>query len=358
MALVTDADEVRQIYQEAGRRGLAVGCFCTENQQTTEAILQATYELSRELACPALPVVVGFTAGYAGRSNACQYTSLGDVGLGARALVDDLKLFVSERSPYRDLRVMLHLDHGHPDRDAPLMEKYLDVLASVMYDASEFSLAENVERTARFVTGHRSRVLIEGAVDEIYEAGGGTEKNELTDPEVAARYLAETGVDLLVPNVGTEHRATGARARYHGERAQAIAQRVGARLCLHGTSSLELADVARLCAHGFVKVNVWTVLPQTGAQASARDAILNVGNILDGSAIRLLQEEGYLGRRPTSAGYIQSVCQGKPGPKLDHVAGEHPRQVWMTAVVAKVKELLCALGYGGWAGAERSSEWE
>ena len=356
MALVTDADEAREIYEEARRRGLAVGCFCTENQQTTEAILQATYELSRELGCPAVPVVVGFTAGYAGRSNAYQYTSLGDVVLGAQALVDDLRLLTSAGSPYRDLRVMFHLDHGHPERDAPLVEKYLDVLASVMYDGSEFPLAENVERTARFVASYRSRVLIEGAVDEIYEAGGGVEKNELTDPEVAARYLAETGVDLLVPNVGTEHRATAVRARYHGERAQAIAQRVGARLCLHGTSSLGLADVGRLPAHGFVKVNVWTVLPQTGAQAFARDTILNVGNILDGAAILELQEEGYLGRRPTSAGYIQSVCQGKPGPKLEHVSGEHSRHVWMTAVVAKVKELLCALGYRGWAGVERSSE--
>jgi len=168
---------------------------------------------------------------------------IGDVLLRTRALVDDVRLLVSQYSPYRELRVMLHLDHGHPQRDAELMRKYLDVLASVMYDALEPSLAENMERTARFVSRHRSQVLIEGAVDEVYEAGSGADKNELTDPQKAARYLAQTGVDLLGPNVGTEHRATLGRVRYQGERAGAIAQQVGARLCLHGASSLKLADI-------------------------------------------------------------------------------------------------------------------
>jgi len=351
MPLLSEAEDARRIYEEAAERGVAVACFCTETQQTTEAILQSTHELGEELGCPALPITVGFTARYAGRSNARYYTSLGDVALGTRALIEHVRLLTCEQSPYRDLRVMLHLDHGHPERDAEVVEKYLDVLTSVMYDASELPLAENIERTTRFVARHRSRLLVEGAVDEIYEAGSETEKNELTDPQVAARYLAETGVDLLVPNVGTEHRATAGRADYHGERAQAISREVGSRLCLHGTSSLGIADVAQLPKHGFVKVNVWTVLPRTGAQASARDVILNVGNILDEATIRQLQEEGYLGRRLTDPCYIEEDCQGALGPKLDNVAGEHPQGVWMAAVVAKVKQLLRALGYDRWAGA-------
>jgi len=348
MPLVSEVEEVRQIYQAARQRGLALGCFCTENQRTTEAILRATYELSQELGRCDLPVVVGFTAGYAGRSNTRHYTSLDDALLGAQALVDDLRLLLSQRSPYRELRVMLHLDHGHPQRDAPVMEKYLDVLASVMYDASESPLAENMERTARFAAGHRDRVLVEGAVDEIYESGSGAEKSELTDPEVAARYLAETGVDLLVPNVGTEHRSTAVRAQYHGERARAIAQQVGARLCLHGASSLNPGDICRLPADGFVKVNVWTVLPRTGAQAVARAVIEQLGNILEASAISELQSQRYLGPRYTEPEYARKVCQGTLGPKLTHVTEEHFGKVWMDAVVAKLKELLLALGYRRW----------
>jgi len=349
MPLVSDAEEVRRIYDEARARGLALGCFCTENQQTTEAILRAAYELSREAGRSDLPVVVGFTAGYAGRSNARNYTGLDDASLGARALVDDLRLLLSQGSPFQRLRVMLHLDHGHPERDAHLIEEYLDVLASVMYDASELPLPENIERTAHFVARHRSRVVIEGAVDEIYESGSGAEKNELTDPETAARYLAETGVDLLVPNVGTEHRSTAARARYYGERARAIAGRVGRRLVLHGTSSLDLEDVRALPSDGFVKVNVWTVLPRTGAQAVARDMVVNLGNILDASTIARLQAEGYLGPHYSAPTYEGETCQGAVGPKLSHVTQVYHRRVWMDAVVAKLKELLLALGYGRWS---------
>jgi len=348
MPLVTDAEDARDIYDDARRRGLALGCFCTENQQTTEAILRATYELSCELGQAGLPVVVGFTAGYSGRSNMSHYTSLGDTAIGTRALIDDLTALLGSRSPYRELRVMLHLDHGHPERDAPLMRKYLDLLASIMYDASELPLTENTEQTARFVAHHRERVMVEGAVDEIYEAGSGTEKDELTRPDAAERFMAETGVDLLVPNVGTEHRSTQEHVRYHGDRARAIAERVGARLCLHGTSSLTPEEVGRLPSDGFVKVNVWTVLPRTGAQAVARDTVEQLGNILDGPAIAELQQAGLLGPRYSQPDYAGKVCQGMLAPKLSHVAGERAAEVWLTAVVAKVKEVLLALGYRRW----------
>lgn len=350
MPLVSQADQVRLIYDEARRRGLALGCFCTENQRTTEAIIQATYELARELDEPELPVVVGFTAGYPPRSNATQYTSLGDPLVGAQALVDDLRLLLSPQSPYHRLRVMLHLDHGQPEGDAALMEKYLDVLASVMYDASELPLAENLKRTARFVARHRDRVLIEGAVDEIYDSDSAAQKDELTDPEVASRYLRETGVDLLVPNVGTEHRAAaGGRARYQGEQARAIARRVGPRLCLHGASSLKPADFGRLSADGFVKVNLWTALVRTGGQAVARDAVLNLGNILGESDIEGLQRAGYLGPRLTEPDYVGTVCGGRLGPKLAGLTEEHRRRVWTAAVVPTVKGWLRALGYERWA---------
>lgn len=353
MPLVSQVDEVRLIYEEARRRGLALGCFCTENQRTTEAVLRAAYELSQELGVEDLPVVIGFTAGYPGRSNARSYTSLGDPLLGAQALIDDLKMLLSPRSPYRRLRVMLHLDHGQPEADAPLMEKYLDLLASVMYDASELPLAENIERTARFVGRHRDRVLIEGAVDEIYESVGGAPGERLTDPETALRYLRETGVDLLVPNVGTEHRAAeGARTGYRGERARAIAHKVGRRLCLHGASSLGPDDLERLTEDGFVKVNLWTALARTGGQAVARDLLLNLGNVLDEEEITRLQRSGLLGPRLTTPDYIRSTCQGRLGPKLACLTEEHRRGVWVDAVTATVKRWLRALGYERWIGGE------
>ena len=60
----------------------------------------------------------------------------------------------------------------------------------------------------------------------------------LTDPDAAERYYRATGVDLIVANLGTEHRADAATLRYHGELARKITRRIGPRLCLHGTSSV------------------------------------------------------------------------------------------------------------------------
>ena len=47
------------------------------------------------------------------------------------------------------------------------------------------------------------------ACDEIVDATG-DEKSELTSPDAAERYFRETGVDYIVANLGTEHRASAA----------------------------------------------------------------------------------------------------------------------------------------------------
>ena len=132
-----------------------------------------------------------------------------------------------------------------------------------MFDASALPFDENIRRTAEYVARYNDLVTIEGAVDEIVSAGG-QPQNSLCTVDRAERFVRETGVDLIVPNVGTEHRATYEEAKYHGDLARAISQSVGKILCLHGTSSLGTEDVARLNGDGIVKVNIWTRLALVG----------------------------------------------------------------------------------------------
>lgn len=75
-------------------------------------------------------------------------------------------------------------------------------------DASERAFEENIRLTAEYVKKVNGRVVVEGAVDEIFESCHGGQKNEPATVEQARRFLNETGVDIIVPNVGTEHRAT------------------------------------------------------------------------------------------------------------------------------------------------------
>ena len=232
MPLVTDYSAVKEIYHEAAARGVSLPSFCVEDRETLEAILAGALETGKEMGVEDLPVVPAWTCRYPGRGQMELLTACGDPVLGTNLMLSDLEAFMGDTSPYRKLRVLPHLDHGFPWLDADIMRDYTDRFASIMCDASEKPFETNIRLTAQYVEEVRGRVLVEGAVDEIFEAGSDQPKNEPTSVEQAERFLRETGVDILVPNVGTEHRSTATVAAYRSDRAKEISSKVGKILCL------------------------------------------------------------------------------------------------------------------------------
>jgi len=217
----------------------------------------------------------------------------------------------------------------------------------VMFDASMEPLAENTARTADYVARFRERVVIEGAVGELTDASRGESALPLTTPEQARGFLDETGCDLIVPNVGTEHRAAEAgHARYHAERAREIAEAVGPCLVLHGTSCMGHADLSGVPRDGFVKVNVWTIIEVTGGRTLAEYALAQVGNLLERARVEELVAEGLLGQRVLSADYVEATCGGKIGPDLDHFPLVAFRRRWVEAVASMLERYFEMFGYG------------
>jgi fructose-bisphosphate aldolase class II len=349
MSLITDPTHARDIYQQAAEADICLANFCTENQRTTEAILRAAHSFAQTHGLPSVPVVLSATANYPIEPQLRHYTGVADAKLGLRALLADVDTFLSEDSPYAAVTVMLHLDHALPGYEEEIIPLCLDRFATIMYDCSYFPFDENIRRTAEFVEDHGQQVMVEGCVDEIIQAEeADTTHGHLTDPAQAERFLRETGVDLLVPNVGTEHRATAASARYHGALAQEIKAQVGARLVLHGSSSLADADLPRLAGDGIVKVNVWSIFERLGGQAVAGHVLRNLGNMLPADAIAPLQAEGMLGARFSDETFIQALCQGSLGPKGWALVERGRRAVWQEAVVARMLFYLEQFGYARW----------
>jgi hypothetical protein len=122
-------------------------------------------------------------------------------------------------------------------------------------------MEDNIRMMQEFKKKHHSSFIIEGAVDEIYNYNSNKERtgviDNITAPDIAEKYFNKTGVDLLVANLGTEHRRTEGTVKYHGKEAREICKRVGRRLVLHGTSSLNDKDLSNLSGDGIVKVNLW-----------------------------------------------------------------------------------------------------
>ncbi len=349
MPLINDPTHAREIYQQAAAAGICLANFCTENQRTTEAILRAAHTFAQAHDLASVPVVLSVTSNYPIEPQLQHYTGVADAKLGLRALLADVDTFLSADSPYADVAVMLHLDHALPGYEEEIIPLCLDRFATIMYDCSYFPFDENMRRTAAFVAQHGHQVMVEGCVDEIIQAEeAATAQSHLTDPAQAERFLAETGVDLLVPNLGTEHRATSDSAHYHGALAQQISRQVGPRLVLHGSSSLGDADLPRLAGDGIIKVNVWSIFERLGGQAVAGHVLHNLGNMLPAVAIDMLQAEGLLGPRFSDPLFVEALCQGAIGPKGWALVERGRRAVWQEVVTARMLFYLEQFGYARW----------
>lgn len=293
MAIIRKFEEVREEYSKAAARGWVIPCFCSENLTTTEAILSATKEYGDEIGVKDLPITIAITVQYDHRSQAKFYTHTRKWDTGLKLFTSDVCILAEQEELYKDLHVMLHLDHVQHDDDVELLEWDLSPYSSIMYDASTLPFEENIRKTRDYVAKMKGKILVEGACDEIFDATG-LLHNAITTPENAKRYFEETGVDLIVANLGTEHRASGKDLVYLSDAALAIKKEIGANIVLHGTSSVPNSQVAHLYQDGICKVNIWTALERDASPVLLEDMVKNAVAVGGGKTVEKLQQEGFL----------------------------------------------------------------
>ena len=194
---------------------------------------------------------------------------------------------------YENVDLLLHLDHVQHDLDADLCESDLSGFSTIMYDASNLPLEENIAKTRAFVEKKGQEIMIEGACDEIVDAGGEAH-NDITTADKCADYMKRTGVDMVVANLGTEHRASGKDLQYHGEAARAIKELIGPRIVLHGTSSVSNEQVRKLFDDGVCKVNIWTALERDASPELLEFLVRNASKAAGPETVEKLRQEGYL----------------------------------------------------------------
>ncbi len=293
MPVITERKEVLGIYEEAEKKGWVIPCLCTENLTTTEAILQAALEYGKDKSIPDIPVIVAITNQYDHRTQSAYYTHTRRWDIGLKLFMADLGVLMSSGSPYENLRVMVHLDHTQFDDDADLLSWDMKQFSSIMFDASKVPLDQNITLTKKFVEAQGSNIVIEGACDEIVDATG-QDKSELTTAEKAEDFFRKTGVDLIVANLGTEHRASGADLKYYGDYARKIKEKIGTRIVLHGASSVHGEQIAHLIEDGVCKVNIWTALERDSSPVLLKLMVQNASKTGGSDMVGELIKEGYL----------------------------------------------------------------
>jgi ketose-bisphosphate aldolase len=166
--------------------------------------------------------------------------------------------------------LFLNADHTH---DAMLAEEAAKGgFDEVLFDGGKFPLDENIVRTKAVVSNLKAinpDVLVEGEMgyigsdSEIWDKipeGAALSPETLTKPEDAARFVKETGVDLLAPAVGNVHGMFrgGPDPRLDISRIKAIKEAVKIPLVLHGGSGTVDEDFLAAIEAGVAIVHIST----------------------------------------------------------------------------------------------------
>ncbi|MEJ3403760.1 class II fructose-bisphosphate aldolase [Rathayibacter sp. YIM 133350] len=265
------------LLDSAAAAGSGLGAFNVVHLETAEAIARAAEQAG-------LPVVLQLS------ENCVRYH--GSFTPIARGM-----LAVAEES---SAAIAVHLDHAE---DPELAYRAIDAgFGSVMYDGSTLEFGANVATTRRVVAYAASAgAAVEAELGRIGGKQGAHAPGVRTDPDEAARFVAETGVDALAVAVGSSHAMRERDAELDLALVARLRAAVPVPLVLHGSSGVPDETIVRGIRAGLTKVNVSTHLNATFTAAVRRalderpqvvDSRLYIGegrDALAGEAARMLR---------------------------------------------------------------------
>lgn len=229
-----------QILEPAGS-GWAVGAFNVQNMEDVEAVINAAEAETS-------PVIIQVT------ESGIKYSGL-----------DCIAVIMKTLASLANVPVCVHLDHCS---DFEVIVRAIRAgFSSVMIDGSKHPYETNVSITRKVVEVARAcGVSVEGELGLI---GGKEDSIEvsmrdatLTDPESAARFAEETGVDALAVAIGTQHGVYKGDPKLDFRRLEEIRAVVPhkTKLVLHGGSDLPEESYKRAVELGIAKLNIGTDL--------------------------------------------------------------------------------------------------
>lgn len=233
-----------EVCKPAEKGRYAVGAFGVQNLETIQAVIEAAVEERS-------PVILIISSG------AIKYAGLQTITAIVKTLADQAPV-----------PVVAHLDHGESFQIAA---RCLHAgFKSVMVDGSHLPYAENVALTRKVVEmAHAIGATVEGEIGKI----GGVEEDlvvdeahaTMTDPDEAASFAQETGIDALAVAIGNAHGLYKGEPKLDIKRMATIFEKTKAvapecTLVLHGGSGTPDHMIRDAIAAGVSKINIGTEL--------------------------------------------------------------------------------------------------
>lgn len=154
--------------------------------------------------------------------------------------------------------VVAHLDHGYTFEECRIA---LDSgFTSLMFDGSRKPLRQNIDETAAIAEmAHAAGISCEGEIGFVGYSGG--EASGGTDPEEAAIFARECGVDAMAISVGNVHLQQDKEGGLDEARIAAIEAVTDVPLVIHGGSGVPIEQRKRLSRDTAIcKFNIGTEL--------------------------------------------------------------------------------------------------
>jgi fructose-bisphosphate aldolase class II len=230
---------MRILLDHAAENGYGVAALNVNNMEQIQAIMEAAKETDS-------PVII-------------------QASRGARKYTNDnylRHLMLAAAELYPNIPIVMHQDHGNsPETCQSAID---NGFTSVMMDGSlsadgktPSSYEYNVDVTRKVVNAaHAVGVTVEGEIGvlggiEDGHGAGGSGLEHVTDPALAEKFVADTGVDALAVAIGTSHGAYKFSSKPTGEVLKmSIIEEIHRRLpnthlVMHGSSSVprELVDL-------------------------------------------------------------------------------------------------------------------
>ena len=165
--------------------------------------------------------------------------------------------------------VCVHLDHCETFE---YMEKALEIgFTGVMYDGSMLPYDENLANTKKAAAMIKNyNCGLEAELGSMASAEGGKPTKVgpvYTDPDQAAEFAGETGIDALAPSFGTAHGIYKAKPVLDLDRVKTISEKTGLPLVMHGGSGVSPEDYRTGIRNGLRKINYYSYMANAGAGA-------------------------------------------------------------------------------------------
>lgn len=250
---------LKEILEIAQQKKIAVGSFNTPNMTSVKAVISAAEELNQ-------PVII-MHAQIHEEMGLCKIEEIAPVML----------LFAKAAN----VPVCVHLDHG---TDLDYVKRGIEIgFTSVMYDGSALEKDENIKNTKIIVgEAHKDNVSVEAEIGSMgaREGGEGNTASIYTEPDEAAAFVEQTGIDALACAFGTAHGIYTCQPKLDFERLSKIKSLVNVPLVMHGGSGIKASDYREVIKRGISKINYYTYMAKAGAEAVSQKKYTQFHDVL------------------------------------------------------------------------------